>query len=169
MKIKALVLALFALGIAAALAVSAPASLGKGKPTTASTGATTGTSATTTSASKGKAKAAERAAQCKPNKAIVLKGTYVAAGAGGFAMDVTSGNKAAKGFVGKQATVLVNEKTHVKRRGKATAADLKPGDRLVVQGRACKVDAATGAVLAQRVTAKPAKADSDTTTGTTTG
>ncbi len=172
MKLKAVMLALFALGIAAALAVSAPASPGKGKPTTAaSTGATTGT--TTTTGSKGNGKSADKAAACKPNKAIVLKGTYVAAGTGGFAMAVTSGNHAAKGFVGKQATVLVNDKTRVTRRGKASAADLKAGDKLVVQGRACKADAATGAVLAQRVTAKPAKADdgekAGTTTGTTTG
>ena len=84
-------------------------------------------------------------------------------------MAVTSGNHAAEGFVGKQATVLVNEKTRVTRRGKATAADLKAGDRLVVQGRACKADAATGAVLAQRVNAKPAKAEDGEKTGTTTG
>ena len=166
MKIKALVLALFALGVAAALAVSAPASPGKGT----TSGETTGTAATTTSKSKGKS--ADRAAACKPNKAIVLKGSYVAAGEGGFAMDVKSGNKAAKGFVGKQATVLVNEKTRITRRGKATATDLKAGDKLVVQGRACKADAATGAVLAQRVNAKPAKTGDEkpgTTTGTTTG
>lgn len=167
MKTKALLLALFALGLAAALAVSAPAS-GKGKPTTAgSTGESTG--ATTTGKTHGKA--ADKAAKCKPHGAIVLRGAYVAAGAGGFAMSVTSANKAGRDFVGKQATVLVDDKTRVTRRGKATAADLEAGDRLVVQGRACKADAATGAVLAQKVTAKPAKAggDDEQEPGTTTG
>ena len=171
MKLKALLLALFTAGFAVSIAVAAsPAAVEKGKPTVSTS--TDGTStATTTSASKGKGHA-KKAERCKPAKKIVLTGEFVAAGAGGFAMKVTGGNKPAKAWKGKQATVLVDDKTRFNGK-KRKLADLAAGDRLNVQGYACKADVAAGSVLARKVTSKaPKRADDDdeeTTTGTTTG
>jgi len=108
---------------------------------------------------------------CKPGRSLVLKGAFVSAGDAGFAMTVKSGNAAAKPFVGKQLTVGVVAAT---RFTKAKLADLKAGDKVKVQGYACKADATALSAVARRVTAKVAKAADDddsgstTTTGTTT-
>jgi hypothetical protein len=166
MKLKALLLALFTAGFAVSIAVAAsPAAVEKGKPTVS-----TGTDGTSTSASKGKGKGlAKRAAACRPAKKIVLTGEFVAAGAGGFAMTVTGGNKPAKAWKGKQATVLVDDKSRFNGK-KRKLADLAAGDRLNVQGYACKADVAAGSVLARKVTSKAPKGadDGGSTTGTTT-
>ncbi len=168
MKLKALLLALFTAGFAVSIAVAAsPAAVEKGTPTVSTS--TDGTSTTTsTSASKGKGHA-KRAAACRPAKKIVLTGEFVAAGAGGFAMKVTGGNKPAKAWKGKQATVLVDDATRFNGK-KRKLADLAAGDRLNVQGYSCKADVATGSVLARKVTSKAPKGadDGTTTTATTT-
>lgn len=166
MKLKALLLALFTAGFAVSIAVAAsPAAVEKGKPTVS-----TSTDGTSTSTSKGKGKGlAKRAAACKPARKIVLTGEFVSAGAGGFAMKVTGGNKPAKAWKGKQATVLVDDKSRFKGK-KRKLADLAAGDRLNVQGYACKADVAAGSVLARKVTSKAPKGadDGGSTTGTTT-
>ena len=169
MKLKALLLALFTAGFAVSIAVAAsPAAIEKGKPTVStSTDGTTGTSST-----KGKGKGAAKAAACKPAKKIVVTGEFVSAATGGFAMKVTGGNSAAKAWKGKQATVLVDDKTRFTGK-KRKLADLAAGDRVNVQGYACKSDAAAGSLLARKVTSKGPKGagdedDSTTTTGTTT-
>ena len=171
MKLKALLLALFTAGFAVSIAVAAsPAAVEKGKPTVSTSTDGTSTS-TSTSASKGKGKGlVTKAERCKPAKKIVLTGEFVAAGAGGFAMKVTGGNKPAKAWKGKQATVLVDDKSRFTGK-KRKLADLAAGDRLNVQGYACKADVAAGSVLARKVTSKaPKGADDDgTTTETTTG
>ena len=167
MKLRTLLAALAAAGLAASVAIAAPPS-DKGTPGP-SVAASTGTTVSTTSES-GKSKG-KRSPACKPSRSIVLKGEFVSAGDTGFAMLVKSGNKAAKPFVGKQLTVAVEAAT---RFTKAKLADLKAGDKVKVQGYACKADATALSAVARRVTAKVAKAADDddsgstTTTGTTT-
>jgi hypothetical protein len=161
MKTKILVASLLVFGLVASMAVAAPAEKGRGR-----NGSTTSTTSTTSGGpgkSKGKAKQA-----CKPSRSVVLRGEFVASGAGGFAMDVKGGNKVGKSLVGKQVTVLVDEHTKLRRHGKAELADFVAGDRLKVQGKACKVDAVAMTVLARRVVGKPAKAEQDGETTTTT-
>jgi hypothetical protein len=167
MKLKALLLALFTAGFAVSIAVAAtPATtVDKGTPTVS-----TATDGTTTS-SKGKGHA-KKAAACKPARKIVAQGEFVAAGAGGFAMKVTGGNKAAKAWKDKQATVLVDDKTRFNGK-KRKLADLVAGDRVNVQGFACKADVAAGTLLARKVTSKAPKvaeedADEESTTTATT-
>ena len=182
MKLKALLLALFTAGFAVSIGVAAsPATADKGKPTVATATDGTTTDATTTSQSTSESKKgkghARKAAACKPAKKIVATGEFVAAGAvsgstAGFAMKVTGGNKAAKAWKDKQATVLVDDKTRFNGK-KRKLADLAAGDRLNVQGYACKADIAAGSLLARKVTSKGAKGakeeddDESTTTATT--
>ena len=143
--------------------------MNNGKPTTS-----TSTDGSTTSAShgKGKGKGHAKAAACKPARKIVVTGEFVAAGAGGFAMKVTGGNKPAKAWKDKQATVLVDDKT--KFNGKRKLVDLVAGDRLNVQGYACKADVApdstgTGSLLARKVRSKaPKVAEEEAVTTATT-
>ncbi len=158
MKLKILLAVLAVAGLAVSVAIAAPP-----PETTSSTSSTT---ATESGKGKGKGPA------CKPGRSIVLKGEFVSAGGAGFAMTAKSGNAAAKPFVGKQLTVAVDSAT---RFTKAKLADLKAGDKVKVQGYACKADATALSVVARRVTAKAAKAGDDdagkgtTTTATTTG
>ncbi len=161
MKLKTLLAALAVAGLAVSVAIAAPPP-GKGKPGSS-------VAATTATAESGKGKA--KGPVCKPGRSIVLNGEFVSAGGTGFAMTVKSGNAAAKPFVGKQLTIAVEAAT---RFTKAKLADLKAGDKVKVQGYACKSDAAALTVVARRVTAKGPKATGDddagtTTTGTTTG
>ncbi len=178
MKLKSLLLALFTAGFAVSIAVAAtPAAVdNKGKPTTS-----TSTDGSTTSAShekgkvrskghsdRGKRHHSEKA--CKRGKKLVVTGEFVAAGPGGFAMKITGGNKAGKAWKDKQATVLVDDKTRFKGK-KHALAELVAGDRVHVQGFACKADVAAGSLLARKVTTKRPKGAEDggsTTTTTTT-
>lgn len=170
MKLKVLLLALFTAGFAVSIAVAAsPATVEKGKPTVST--ATDGTTTTAAEAKKGKGHA-KKAAACKPSKKIVATGEFVAVGAGGFAMTVKGGNKPAKAWKGKQATVLVDDKTRFNGK-KRKLADLVAGDRVNVQGYTCKADAAAGSLLARKVTSKGPKGAEDgdgegTTTSTST-
>ena len=171
MKLKALLLALFTAGFAVSIAVAAsPATLDQGKPSIST--ATDGTTTSAAEAKKGKGHV-KKAAACKPAKKIVVTGEFVAAGGGGFAMKVTGGNKAAKAWKDKQATVLVDDKTRFNGK-KRKLADLVAGDRLNVQGYSCKADAVAGSLLARKVTSKAPKGDAEeageesTTTATTT-
>lgn len=165
MKLKALLLALFTAGFGVSIAVAAsPAAVDRGNPETTTTTSTGGT--TTSEAKKGKGHA-KKAAACKPAAKILLSGTFVAPGAGGFAMTVSGGNKPAKAWKGKQATVLVDDQTRFKGK-KRSLAELAAGDRLSVQGYGCKADAAAGSVLARMVMSKGPKGAGDDGEGTTT-
>ena len=168
MKLKALLLALFTAGFAVSIAVAAsPAAIQEGTPTVATT--TDGTTTSEAKHGKGQAKKAEK---CKPSKKIVVTGEFVSAGAGGFALKVSGGNKPAKAWKDKQATVLVDDKTKFNGK-KHKLADLAAGDRVNVQGFACKADVAAGTLLARKVTTKDPKVakeedDESTTTAATT-
>ena len=176
MKLKALLLALFTAGFAVSIAVAAsPAAVAdEAQPVVAATTGDGTTAGTTTSESKKGKGHAKKAEKCKPAKKVVATGEFVAAGGGGFAMKVTGGNKAAKAWKDKQATVLVDDKTKFNGK-KRKLADLTAGDRVNVQGYACKADVAAGSLLARKVTSKAPKAveeeddeESTTTTAVTT-
>jgi hypothetical protein len=177
MRLKTFIAALFVAGLAVSVAIAAPPpGKGKDKGAAAST-TTTGTTTGTTTERKGKGSKEQQLLGCKPVVSLVLKGDFVSAGSGSFAMLVKSANKHGKSLKGKQATVMVDDKTKFKRRGKAELADLEAGDRLVAHVRACKAKkgeelAADAKLLARSVTAKPKKDKSkdgeDETTATTT-
>jgi hypothetical protein len=143
MRSKALLLVLFVAGLAVSAAVAAPADRGKGR-----TDATT-TAETSERAAKGK----RGDAPCRPRRSVVLRGTFVAPGAGGFAMEVTGGNRLGRKLAGTQVTVLVVEHTRIRRYGRAELAELQAGDRLHVKGRACKLDSQAMTLVAKRVVA----------------
>jgi len=172
MKLKALLMALFVAGIAVSVAVAAPADKGKGKngttaaETTSTDGSSTGT--TTESSGTGKHRGRDHGKKhkdkhqvCKPRGAVVLKGSFVGAGAGGFAMTVKHSNRHGRALVGKQVTVLVMDGTKFRKHGKATLADLQAGDRLNVQGRACKLDGQAMTLVAKRVVAHSPSGDDE--------
>jgi len=105
----------------------------------------------------------DRPAKCSHGH-VTLKGTFLAAGADSFTMNVLRANRHGRAFKGEQ-TVNVDDKTKMKRRGKegkATLADLVAGDRLQVLAR-CKSGETAGSftLLARLVLARPAKADSE--------
>lgn len=169
MKLKALLLALFTAGFAVSIAVAAtPAAVEKGKPTVsvATTGTDTTGTTTTSESRKGKGHA-KPAVACKPAKKILVSGEFDVADATGFSMKVTGGNKAAKALKGLQATVLVDDKTKFKGKKRSFGA-LATGDRVAVQGYACKVNVTSGAILARMVMSKGPKGADDDGAGTTT-
>jgi hypothetical protein len=88
---------------------------------------------------------------CKATVSFILKGTFGAAAADGFTMDVTAANKHGRQFKGQTGlAVSVDAKTKFRRNGPAQLADLVAGDRLRVQVRACK-----GAFAPQQPAADP--------------
>jgi hypothetical protein len=165
MKLKTILVAVFVAGLAVSVAVAAPAEKGKGRngTTAATTGGDTGTTTTgeTGHKGKGKRKGHGRKAECKPNRAAVLVGDFAAAGDASFAMTVKGGNRVGKKLAGKQVTVSVGEGTKIRRSGKATLADLKAGDLLLVQGRACKLDAVALTLVAKKVVVLSPSDDED--------
>ena len=164
---------LAALGVTAALALAAPPP-GKGK---AAASTSTSTDGTTTASTHGK-KPAKTGPSCRPQVALMLKGTLAADGAAApsdLSVTVTGGNHAGRAYkAGTQpVAVAITAKTKITRRGKHDATLLKSGDRVIVQARVCKADLANGATpapTAKKVTAKPAKSSSsdETTTSTDT-
>lgn len=106
----------------------------------------------------------DRSAPCR-HKNVLLKGTFMAAGADSFQMNVLKGNRAGRKLKGEQ-TVMVDDKTRIRRKGKegkAALADLVKDDRLLVLAR-CKPGETAGSftLLARSVKARPPKpADSD--------
>jgi hypothetical protein len=162
MKLKTLLAALFIAGLAVSVAVAAPAKKGRG--TNASTPVETTSPATTGTTSggqdqHGKGKAKGKKDGCKPNRSVVLRGTFGAPGAGGFAMNVLGGNRLGRSLEGKQVTVLVLDGTKIRKNGKASLADLETGDRLNVKGRGCKLDSQAMTLVAKRVVAHSPSGD----------
>jgi len=170
MKLKALLLALFTAGLLVSAAFAAtPEKKGKSTvsaQTTGSTGTTTGTTGTTTTDKKGKASA--RKPECKPARKLQLHGTFAGAVANGFAMAVTHANKGGKELKGKQVTVVVDDKTRFRGKGRSLAG-ATPGDRVSVQGYACKANLSAGTILARQVHLKSKKDDDDEDDAKTTG
>jgi len=142
MKLRFLLIGVMAAGLAASAAIAAPPP-GKGKPETAGKPATTGLT-------------------CKPKVTVVLKGALTSASADSLGMSVTRSNRWGRAYAGAgTATVIVDDKTKVRRNGKKMLTDLEVGDWLLVQARTCKADlvgTATPSLMAARVVAHPAKA-----------
>jgi len=137
MKSRLLVSAALAAVLMTVVVVSAPA---KGKPPTTGAG-------------------------CKPEISVILKGKLAAdAGAAPTALSVTvtgGGHFSHAYKVGTNpVSVAVTSTTKVHRGASTTWADLKLGDRVNIQARACEADLAAGktpSLTATRVTASAAK------------
>ena len=153
MKLKAIVAAA-ALGLLGASVAFAAPPPGKGNPHS------TSTTTTTTTASQGKKPA------CRAFIAVVLRGSLAADGAAApssLSVTVKGGNHFAAAYkkAAQPLSVAVTSSTKVRRQGKTSPTDLKTGDLVNVQARACKADLAhdaTPALTAVRVTAHAPKA-----------
>jgi hypothetical protein len=120
MKFKALLLALAVAGLGASFGLTAP---GRSDTGTTTTGDTTTTSETTT-ASDG----------CRK---FELKGTLASVAASSFTVNVTKGNKAAKGVAGTTVTVAVSADTKVSWSGRGTLTGPNVADTVSVNGKQC--------------------------------
>ncbi|HEX4747796.1 MAG TPA: hypothetical protein VFU99_13040 [Gaiellaceae bacterium] len=140
MKIKLLLTGTVAAAVIASSAVAAPPA-DKGKPPSTGPG-------------------------CKPRIAVILKGTLAGApGANAISVKVSSANRWGRAYVGgADKSIGVTADTKIRRQGKKTLADLKAGDRVLVQARVCKADLAgnaTPALTATKVIAHPPGAKDD--------
>jgi hypothetical protein len=140
MKIKVFLAGLAIAGLAVSSAVAAPPD-GKGKPRTGE--------------------------GCKPQITVVLKGTLASApSTTSLSMNVTVANRWGSAYR-PTANVTLDAKTKVRGGGMKSVADLvadlKAGDRVLVQARVCKDDlkdpTAKPALTASKVIGHPAKAD----------
>ncbi len=112
----------------------------------------------------GESKPPASGAGCKPRIAVVLKGTLAGKPANAVTVDVKSGNRWARAYVGKQWQIAVGPGTKIRRQGQKTLGALVVGDRVHVQARVCKADLAdnkTPALNASKVVAHPANAAKD--------
>jgi hypothetical protein len=142
MKVKLFLASLAVAGLAVSSAVAAPPE-GKGKPRTGE--------------------------GCKPKIAVVLKGTLVSASATSLSMNVTGANRWGRAYNPGTASVTLDTKTKVRGGGMKTVADLladlKAGDRVLVQARVCKDDlkdpTAKPPLTASKVIGHPAKAEQE--------
>ena len=130
------------MALVAALALTAVAVAGNGNP------------------GKPETTRANKPGVCHKKRAVVLKGTFLEAGADSFKLNVRKANRHGRALSGEQ-TVMVDDKTRIKRRGKhgkAALSDLVKDDRLHVLAR-CKPGETAGSftLLARLVLARPAK------------
>jgi hypothetical protein len=142
MKFKVFLAGLAVAGLAVSSAVAAPPD-GKGKPRTGE--------------------------GCKPQITVVLKGTLASApSTTSLSMNVTGTNRWGRAYK-PTANVTLDTKTKVRGGGMKSVADLvadlKAGDRVLVQARMCKDDlkdpTAKPALTASKVVGHPAKAAKD--------
>jgi hypothetical protein len=142
MKLKVLLVGLAAAMLLVSSAVAAPPE-GKGKPRTGE--------------------------GCKPKITVVLKGTFVSASTTLLNMNVTGANRWGRAYNPGTANVTLDTNTKVRGGGMKSVtdllADLKPGDRVLVQARVCKDDlkdpTAKPQLTASKVIGHPAKAEKD--------
>lgn len=128
--------------LVAALALSAVAVAGNGNP------------------GKPETSRANKPGVCHKKRAVLFHGTFLEAGTDSFTMNVRKANRHGRALKGEQ-TVMVDDKTRMKRRGKkgkAALSDLVKDDRLHVLAR-CKPGETAGSftLLARLVLARPAK------------
>ena len=139
MKVKLFLAGLAVAGLAVSSAVAAPPE-GKGKPSTGE--------------------------GCKPRITVVLKGTLVSASASLLSMNVTGANRLGRAYKDAgTAGVTLDPKTKVRGNGMKSVVDLlaelKAGDRVLVQARVCKEDLKDdklAPLTASKVIGHPAKA-----------
>jgi hypothetical protein len=125
MKFKALLLALAVAGVGASFGLTDTGRSDTGTDTGTTTGATTTAPATTTTTSSDGCKKFE------------LKGTLASVSASSFSVNVTKGNKAAKGVAGTTVTVAVAADTKVSWSGRGTLTGPNTGDSVSVNGKQC--------------------------------
>ena len=171
MKFKALLLAFAVAGLGASFGLTdtGRSDTGTGTSTTRTsttpTGATTTTSATTTTTTT----------SSDGCKRFELRGTLASVSATSFSVNVTKGNKEAKGIAGTTATIAVTADTRVSWSGRGTLTGPNQGDSVQVNGEQCGTTLTASQVDARGP--KPAKPGADakkhdsgstTTTSTTT-
>jgi hypothetical protein len=122
MKFKALLLALAVAGLGASFGLTAT---GRSDTGTTTTGDTTTTSETTTTTAGDGCRKFE------------LKGTLASVAASSFTVNVTKGNKAAKGVAGTTVTVAVSADTKVSWSGRGTLTGPNVADTVSVNGKQC--------------------------------
>jgi len=116
----------------------------------------------------GNGKAPKSGHECRASVAVVLKGALApdvdpADGDTSFAMLVKRANRHGRAYrKAGSATLAVDAKTRVNRRGAHNLGALGPNDRLLVTAKVCRADLKNGAtpdLTARRVLAHPAKTD----------
>jgi hypothetical protein len=153
MKLRLVVVFVAVVALGASGAVAAPPP-GKGKPEHPG-------KSTTTGESEAKGKPSTTGPLCRPRVTVVLKGTFSSSSTTALSMTVTHTNRWGRAYLGAgPVTVAVDDMTKVRRNGQKLLSDLVPGDRLLVQARACKADLAADvppALSVVRVVAHPSK------------
>jgi hypothetical protein len=118
------------------------------------------------SAAAGKGKPPRSGEGCKPAVKVVLAGVLAADvdpadGDTSFTMVVKRSNRFGRAY--KQAgiaTINVDPKTKIRRKGAHNLGALAPNDRLLVSAKACKADLANGGMpdlTARKIAAHPAR------------
>jgi hypothetical protein len=149
MKFKALLLALALAGLGASFGLTAT---GRSDTGTTTTGDTTTTSETTTTTTAGDG--------CRK---FELKGTLASVAASSFTVNVTKGNKAAKGVAGTTVTVAVSADTKVSWSGRGTLTGPNVADTVSVNGKQCGTT-----LTASKVEARGPSKDSGSKSGSDT-
>jgi hypothetical protein len=153
MKLKALLLAFAVAGVGASFGLTATGRSDTGTGTsTTPTGATTTAPATTTTSSDG----------CKK---FELKGTLASVSATSFSVNVTKGNKAAKGVAGTTVTVAVAADTRVSWSSRGILTGPNTGDSVSVNGKECGTTLTASKVAARGPAKEAKKQDSSSTSG----
>jgi hypothetical protein len=118
------------------------------------------------SAAFGKGKPPKQGPGCKPSVKVVLAGTLAADvdpadGDTSFTMLVKHSNKHGRAYkAAGSATINVDAKTKIRRKGAHNLGALAPNDRVLVGAKVCKGDLANGAtpdLTAKKINAHPAK------------
>jgi hypothetical protein len=148
MKFKALLLALALAGLGASFGLTAT---GRSDTGTTTTGDTTTTSETTTTTAGDGCRKFE------------LKGTLASVAASSFTVNVTKGNKAAKGVAGTTVTVAVSADTKVSWSGRGTLTGPNVADTVSVNGKQCGTT-----LTASKVEARGPSKDSGSKSGSDT-
>jgi hypothetical protein len=119
------------------------------------------------SAAAGKGKPPKSGHGCKPAVTVMLKGVLAADvdpadGDTSFTMVVKHSNRFGRAYrQAGAATITVDPKTKVRRKGAHTLGALAPNDRLLVSAKACKADLQNGGMpdlTARKIAAHPAHA-----------
>ena len=157
MKLKALLLAFAVAGLGASFGLTDTGRSDTGTTTgaTTTTVATTTTSATTTTTSSNGCRRFE------------LQGTLASVSATSFSVNVTKGNKEAKGIAGTTAIIAVTADTRASWSGRGTLTGPNQGDSVRVNGKQCGATLTASKVDARgpKPGADAKKHDSASTTG----
>jgi hypothetical protein len=150
-RLKTLLVAMLAAGLAASFAAAAP------PPGRGNQGLALGTPTPAATSLGGE----DRGRSDGRPTVVVLQGAFVsgsadASGAGSFQLLVERASKHGRSLRGRQVTVEVDATTRFGRRGEGELADMSEGDRLVVHARASRTAGGSALrLLARRVVVRP--------------